>query len=121
MKRHHCAPASLLVVPSIVSGVNNGVPRRIFGRRVWAHQALFWAALAAWAVWGLVLGLGTWEGAIVIWALYGLLQAANAVAVSRLKSRGEWNEPDARLLPPAQPDEAYLVTLHRWLRSRRAS
>jgi ribosomal protein S18 acetylase RimI-like enzyme len=25
--------------------------------------------------------------------------------------RREWNEPDARLLPPVQPDEAYIVTL----------
>lgn len=67
-----------------------------------------------------MVGLGAWDGAIVIWLLFGALLAANTFAVGKLKSRGEWSETDTRRLPPARPDEAYIVTMRRWLRSRRA-
>lgn len=65
----------------------------------------------------------TWRiAAFVVLGLAGVLLALNALAVRRMRGRGEWPPPTRPgTLPPSQPDEAYLVTLRRWLRSHRAS
>jgi len=101
-----------------------------------AYRAIRVADRAAWTASGalaIVLASGggiettDWRiAAGAVWAVTGVVMVCDAVVVRRLKRAGEWSayakRPRRRLtpLPPARPDEAYLVTFRRWRRARGA-
>jgi protein-S-isoprenylcysteine O-methyltransferase Ste14 len=61
-----------------------------------------------------------WSGwrvaSLVLWVLAGAVLVANALFMRRMKRNGAW---PPTTWPASRPDEAYLVTLARWRRSRK--
>jgi hypothetical protein len=110
-------------------GKPNRLPRsRWFTKRAgWARSelkvafaVLFYSALVLAMVAGARGRRPLWSGwrlaSLVLWVLAGAVLVANALFTPSMKRTGAW--------PPATwaasgPDEAYLVTLARWRRSRK--